>query len=122
MDNSCNIQLSFYREKKIFQKLFFPKIDRSPSSRFSRFFREFLVFLRAVVGCLASGAATWTVLECNSFEIGFGFLWDCFDLGRITLATKSGSLASCRSGPSFAENFHHENPHPNSLYVTSSFR
>lgn len=26
-------------------------------------------------------ASTWMVLQCNSFEIGFGFPRDCFDLG-----------------------------------------
>jgi len=70
------------------------------------------------IGCLASGVVTWTVSECNSFEIGFGFSRDCFDLGPITLpASKSDSLA-LRFGLSFAENFHHEYPQPNSAYIS----
>lgn len=45
------------------------------------------------------GATTWTVSECNSFEIAFGLPWDCFDLERITSPiSKSGALAPRHSG------------------------
>jgi len=87
-------------------------------SKFTRFSKNFGILMCGRIGCLASRAVTWTVSECNSFEIGFGFPWDCFDLGPITLlASKSGSLA-LRFGLSFTENFHHEYPQPNSAYIS----
>lgn len=81
-----NIQLSLTRKGNIPRNhSFFPRIDRFPNSRLSRSSESFGTLACGRVGCLAPGAATWTVSECNSFEIGFGFPRNCFDLGRITL-------------------------------------
>lgn len=43
-------------------------------------------------------ASTRMVLECNPFEIGFGFPRDCFDLGRIVSAAVRPPRARARSG------------------------
>lgn len=87
------------------------RFSRSSESSFSILAVESLVWPR--------GYHVDVVLECNSFEIALGLLWDCLDLERITSSvSKSGSLAILFQ---IAENLFREIPLLNSVHAEAAF-